>query len=90
MQHYLDAKHEADEYLKNSDLKYMIVRPVALTNEDETKKVHAAESVDSSASISRADVASTLLLSAVSAQHINKTFEIAQGSTPLEQAYASI
>lgn len=35
MRHYLEAKHDADEYLKANGLTYTIVRPVALTNEHE-------------------------------------------------------
>jgi uncharacterized protein YbjT (DUF2867 family) len=33
LQDYLKAKHNADEYLKNSGLNYSIVRPGTLTND---------------------------------------------------------
>jgi uncharacterized protein YbjT (DUF2867 family) len=90
MQHYLDAKHEADEYLKNADIEYIIVRPVALTDDEETGMMHAAPAVDQSKSVTRGDVASALLLSAISTKHINKTFEMSSGDEPIEQAYARI
>ncbi|XKF15750.1 SDR family oxidoreductase [Halomonas sp. BLK-85] len=53
---YLNAKHEADEYLKASGMTYSILRPVALTNDGCGKEVILGEDVDKSAKASRADV----------------------------------
>ena len=55
--HYLNAKHEADEHLKQSGLTYSILRPVALTNEGRSENVILGEGVDKTAQASRADVA---------------------------------
>ncbi|WP_339705229.1 SDR family oxidoreductase [uncultured Kriegella sp.] len=87
---YLEAKHNADEYLKDSDLNYVIVRPGTLTNEDGTGKVRLDKKLETSGSISRDDVAQTL----VDVLHIDavnkKTFEILEGDTPIRQAAEAI
>lgn len=57
---YLNAKHEADEYLKASGVTYSILRPVALTDNGRGKEVILGEDVDKSAKASRADVAHVL------------------------------
>lgn len=57
---YLKAKHEADEYLKESGLTYSILRPVALTNDGHSGEVILGKEVDKSAKASRADVADVL------------------------------
>jgi uncharacterized protein YbjT (DUF2867 family) len=57
---YLNAKHEADEYLKASGVTYSILRPVALTNNGRGTDVILGEDVDKSAKASRADVAYVL------------------------------
>lgn len=87
---YLKAKHEADEYLKSSTLCYTIVRPGSLTNAEGTGKIQLAESLGASGSISREDVARTL----VGALHENKTknkvFEIVEGDTPIGEAMEAL
>jgi uncharacterized protein YbjT (DUF2867 family) len=57
---YLNAKHEADEYLKASGVTYSILRPVALTDDGRGEKVILGEDVNKSAKASRADVAHLL------------------------------
>lgn len=57
---YLNAKNEADEYLKGSGITYSILRPVALTDDGRGKDVILGENVDKSAKASRADVAYVL------------------------------
>ncbi|MBR9864691.1 MAG: SDR family oxidoreductase [Rhodobacteraceae bacterium] len=58
--HYLKAKHEADEHLKDSGLDYAILRPVALTDDGRSAKIVLGSDVDASANASRADVAHVL------------------------------
>lgn len=58
--HYLQAKHDADEYLKASGLSYAIVRPVSLTDEDGARHMRFGEEVDVTAEAARGDVASVL------------------------------
>jgi uncharacterized protein YbjT (DUF2867 family) len=64
MAHYLKAKHEADEYLKDSGMTYSILRPVALTDDGRGTDVILGEHVDKSARASRADVAHVLAMAA--------------------------
>ena len=59
--HYLQAKHEADEHLKATDLEYAILRPVALTDESGTGEVRLGENVDPKGEAARGDVALSLI-----------------------------
>ncbi|HSM03843.1 MAG TPA: SDR family oxidoreductase [Longimicrobiales bacterium] len=58
--HYLQAKHDADEYLMASGLPYAIVRPVRLTEEDGSRDVRFGDAVEADATAARGDVASVL------------------------------
>ncbi|QZD94783.1 SDR family oxidoreductase [Qipengyuania gelatinilytica] len=55
--HYLQAKHDADEHLKASDLEYAILRPVSLTDDGPTGSVILGEDVDPKGKAARGDVA---------------------------------
>ena len=57
LKHYLDAKHDADERLMESDLEYAILRPVSLTDEGPTGNVIIGDDVDPEAEAARGDVA---------------------------------
>lgn len=58
--HYLQAKHDADEYLVASGITYAIVRPVRLTEEDGSGDVRLGDDVSPDATAARGDVASVL------------------------------
>lgn len=58
--HYLQAKHDADEYLMASGIPHAIVRPVRLTEEDGSGDVRYGDDVDTGATAARGDVASVL------------------------------
>ncbi|WP_113912439.1 SDR family oxidoreductase [Roseovarius dicentrarchi] len=60
MEHYLQAKHDADEYLKSSGMTYAILRPVALTDEDASGNILFGDDVDVQAKAARGDVAAAL------------------------------
>lgn len=60
LKHYLDAKHAADERLKESSLDYAILRPVSLTDEGPTGNVKIGDSVDPGGTAARGDVAVVL------------------------------
>jgi uncharacterized protein YbjT (DUF2867 family) len=66
---YLNAKHEADEYLKSSGMTYSILRPVALTNDGRGGDVVLGKDVDKSAKASRADVAHVLAEAATTGRY---------------------
>lgn len=60
MEHYLQAKHDADEHLKQSGMPYAIVRPVSLTDDPGTGKVIFGDKVDRQGTAIRDDVAMIL------------------------------
>jgi uncharacterized protein YbjT (DUF2867 family) len=86
LQEYLEAKQNADEYLKSSDLTYAIVRPGALTNDAGTGKIKLQSKLNQQGSITRDDVAQTLVRSLHDDAAINQTFEIIQGDTLIGKA----
>lgn len=90
LQHYLRAKHNADEHLKNSGLKYTIVRPGQLTNDEGTGKVNLSEKLEELGKIPRQDVARVLLAALDSDHTNNRVFEVVSGDTPVSEALAKL
>jgi len=82
---YLKAKQNADEHLKASGLDYTIIRPGSLTNEEGTGKIQLREKLENHGSITRADVAKTLVEVLESDVMQNRVFEILAGETPIEK-----
>jgi len=76
---YLKAKHNADEYLKNSGLTYAIVRPGSLTNNKLTNCIELEVKLNKQGEISRNDVAQTLVRTLNDGVANNSTFEIING-----------
>ena len=74
--HYLQAKHEADEHLKATDLEYAILRPVALTDESVTGEVRLGENVDPKGEAARGDVAKLLADAAESPEWVGKVLHM--------------
>lgn len=90
LRHYLWAKHNADEHLKNSGLNYTIVRPGQLTNDDGTGKVTVSSRLEALGKISRQDVARVLLAVLDSDTTKNCVFDVVSGDTPVSEALASL
>lgn len=90
LQHYLWAKHKADEHLKNSGLAYTIVRPGQLTNDDGTGRVQVASRLESFGKIPRQDVARVLLAVLDSDGMANQVFDVVSGDTPIAEALSSL
>jgi uncharacterized protein YbjT (DUF2867 family) len=88
LEHYLIAKQKADAYLKTSGLAYTIVRPGALTDSEATGKIQLKEKLAKQGSITRADVAQTLVEVLKTAVRHNQVFEILEGETPIDEALA--
>jgi uncharacterized protein YbjT (DUF2867 family) len=86
LQDYLKAKHNADEYLKNSGLNYSIVRPGTLTDDSQSKMIELKQKLNKNGKISRADVAQTLVQSLEDKTAANATFEIIKGDTSIQKA----
>jgi len=86
LQEYLEAKQNADEYLRKSSIPYTIVRPGSLTNEKGIGKIKLEEKLDSFGEISRDDVAQTLVRVLHDNADVNDTFEIIKGETLIGDA----
>jgi len=81
LKEYLYAKHNADVYLRDSNLPYSIVRPGTLNNTKGKGKIKLASKLDESGEISRQDVANTLVHVLHDTAFVNDTFEILEGET---------
>jgi len=90
LQDYLKAKHNADEHLKNSGLKYTIVRPGSLNNKKGQGTIELKEKMNKRGEISRADVAQTLVKSLHDDAPYNTTFEILEGDSIIGEALQQI
>ncbi|MCL4167970.1 UNVERIFIED_CONTAM: hypothetical protein GTU68_051950, partial [Idotea baltica] len=90
LQDYLKAKHNADAYLKSSDLNYTIVRPGRLTNDKGTSNIELKKHLNRSGSISRDDVAQTLVKSLHDDAPQHTTFEILEGNTIIGKALNTV
>jgi uncharacterized protein YbjT (DUF2867 family) len=86
---YTRAKGKADEALQQSGLDYTIVRPTRLTNDPGTGKVTIADSVGRS-EVARDDVAGVLAEVLREPGTTGKTFELAQGDTPIADAVKAL
>lgn len=60
LEHYLRAKHKADEHLMASGLEYAILRPVSLTDDEGTRSMRFGDDVDVTGKAARGDVAAVL------------------------------
>ncbi|WP_435101576.1 SDR family oxidoreductase [Halarchaeum sp. P4] len=87
LREYLRAKAEADEYLRESELTYTILRPGSLTNEDGTGQIRTGRHLDrEEATIPREDVAETLVTALDVERTYGLTFEVLSGETPIPAA----
>ena len=86
LKEYLKAKHEADEFLKNSGINYCIVRPGSLTDEKLTNTIKLEEKIGEMGEISRENVAQTLVHTLNDDVANGATFEIIKGDTLIGKA----
>lgn len=86
LQDYLEAKKKADEYLRDSGLKFTIVRPGPLNDNDGDHKIRLEPQMLETGEIPRADVAETLVHCLENGLADNETFEILSGPTTIENA----
>ncbi|MDG4949682.1 SDR family oxidoreductase [Weeksellaceae bacterium KMM 9724] len=85
LEDYLKAKQNADEYLKSSNLDYVIVRPGNLTNDEAKGKIALGTNLSLEGRISRADVAKTLVEALDDKVRTNQVFEILEGDDKIEE-----
>ncbi|GAA0654051.1 SDR family oxidoreductase [Salarchaeum japonicum] len=87
LREYLRAKAEADDYLRDSELTYTVVRPGALTDDPGTGRVRVGDDLDrTAATIPREDTAATLVEAITVPETHGETFELLTGDTPVEAA----
>ncbi|WP_022899712.1 SDR family oxidoreductase [Humibacter albus] len=86
---YVAAKRDADAELRRSTLEWTIVRPGTLTLDDGTGFVEAAPRVEPG-TIAREDVARVVIATLREPTSIHTQFEVVAGSTPIEEAIASV
>ncbi|CAN2253506.1 putative NAD-binding epimerase / hydratase [Bacillus subtilis] len=82
---YYVAKHYADKILESSGLTYTIIRPGGLRNEPGTGTVSTAKDLERR-SISRDDVAKTVIASLDETNTENRAFDLTEGDTPITEA----
>ncbi|WP_373519371.1 SDR family oxidoreductase [Pricia sp.] len=87
---YLKAKHNADEYLKDSGLDYSIVRPGTLNNNRGNGKIKLDKELSSRGEIPREDVAQVLVAALDDTTAQNAVFEMVSGEVPLDKALKSL
>ena len=90
LKEYLEAKHKADEFLKQSGLNYTIVRPGTLNNEIGSGKIKLAPKLSEAGEISRDNVAQTLTRALHDDSPNNTTFEIIEGETLIGKALDAV
>lgn len=89
MRPYYEAKRDADQAVLESGLSYTIVRPGGLTDDPGTGLVKVGTQLERG-EIPREDVAATLLAVLETPGAIGKTFELASGDTPIEEAVRAL
>lgn len=89
---YYVAKHFADEWLRNSDLNYTIVRPGMLENEESIGKVLIKENIIESnvMTIPRIDVAKVLVATLDNEKTYRKSFDLVTGENNIEESLTNI
>ncbi|HEX8104766.1 MAG TPA: SDR family oxidoreductase [Solirubrobacteraceae bacterium] len=90
MRPYQRAKHEADEALKASGLAYTIVRPGGLTDDPATGRIAVAPSLGRRGSVTRDDVAATLVAVLDTPATAGLTFELLEGDEPIAAAVTAL
>ena len=91
MVHYYQAKAVADRYLMQTDLNYTILKPGKLTDDIPTSEIEIGERTSKrSGSITRGDVAETIVKILECSASVGKSFELLQGETSIEKALAEL
>ncbi|WP_210364061.1 NAD(P)H-binding protein [Bacillus sp. REN3] len=87
----IGAKEMPDEFLRHERLNYTVVQPGALNDQPGDGKITAAETIGAKGlEISREDLAEVLAEVLNTENTFNKTFEVASGDRPIQEALASL
>jgi uncharacterized protein YbjT (DUF2867 family) len=87
---YLQAKAQADDYLRASGLDWTVVRPGGLTDDPGTGLVRVTTELGHRGPVPRDDVAAVLAACLTMPAAIRVTFELFAGDTPINEALASL
>ncbi|GAA3914465.1 SDR family oxidoreductase [Actinoplanes auranticolor] len=90
MRAYLEAKAEADDYVRASGLDVTIVRPGSLTDDPGTGLVRVSTELGNRGPVPRDDVAAVLAAVLLTPATIGTTFELFAGDTPIPEALAAL
>jgi len=90
LRHYLEAKLEADEHLRNADVPHVIVRPISLSDGTGKGQVTLGDHVDRNGDVTRDDVAAVLAASVTEPGLEGVTFEMCAGDVPVNRAVAQV
>jgi uncharacterized protein YbjT (DUF2867 family) len=90
MRPYLEAKAEADAYVRSTGLDWTVVRPGSLTDDPGAGLVRVTTELGSRGPVTRDDVAAVLAATLVTPSTIGKTFELFGGETPIDEALARL
>ncbi len=82
---YVEAKRDADEALRSTQLAWTIIRPGGLTDDDGTGLVTLAPEVERG-TIPRADVAAVIAACLTNEDSVSRQWELVSGSTPVVEA----
>ncbi|MTD39031.1 NAD(P)H-binding protein [Erwinia sp. CPCC 100877] len=89
LSYYSAAKYYADLFVAHSSLDYTIIRPTALTNEAGVNRIAVSEQTVQK-TISRADVAQTIVAVLSEDKTIGQSFPLSSGPVAIEQAISSV
>lgn len=90
IRHYLQAKLNADNHLRESGLTYTIVRPGPLTESQGNGQVEMSAKLDRTGDIPREDVAEVLLAVLDAENTENQVFDVLSGDKAVKDALASL
>lgn len=91
MVHYYQAKSVADRYLMDTDLNYTILKPGRLTDDIPTNDIEIAERTKNrGGSVTRGDVAETIVKILEVSSTGGKSYELLEGETSIEKALANL
>ncbi|KQS00789.1 NAD-dependent dehydratase [Williamsia sp. Leaf354] len=84
---YAEAKGDADQYLRASDLDWTIVAPSSLADGDATGTIRTKEEgAESGTEVARADVAEVIAAVLRTPSTVGRMIEFTGGDTPIEKA----
>lgn len=89
IKHYYIAKHYADKMLQSTSLDWTILRPGRLTDDNQTGKI-TLDKEPENASISRTDVAETIVECLKHQNTVHKIIEFNEGDTAIDHALTSL